>query len=857
MNILHPGGATATVYGMIETVDVPSFVYSDSLNFSGWFSRGSSAGATGRTALLAQNLLMIWTTNTVARLSIIVDGAGAITTVDSATFGTSLNGQRFFIAGSWDRATGAIIVVCRTATETKVGTGTKVAAAHTAGRVFWGKHKESGDGSSGTLSTAWNGEIGGMVLRSGALTQAQLEGICAAAWTEIPGQAGRYDPTVPLMYAGSGYAGPRSKLIAFNVDGSQDAQGTGAVDGARIGGAVADGHCVWIYNDGSHTSNNDVENNVFSFRRAVTITGAMTYAADDPAFFGIPSPDLGTDGNNGVASNFVRRMKARAPSGVERIACLGNSRAVDVTGYAGGPSIYGTWSGNHASGLAGHFSDLLGGFANVAPNTAAQAHPIFPFATAPRQSGSFLNTSSGGGLWSDFSRLWTNSTTSTSTGTGRITVFASSGATLTQRATLNPDTLFDGATQFRWRAAFIGYPGHPGSLTWKIEDAENTADAGVEVTNGSVTGMDTTVATHTYSTTNDGYNVGTKTLALLGFDASGLSAGMVVHTTTSHSLAEIVTVTPGASATIVLKDVLKSSPANGESLRFGPVTYPAVDVTVDAPTGDNVCQGFSVTANNGGLWPSYGAEAVGVDCIVPGTMGATGHGFAWQLENCNTGVIREVIEACGFTAALFHGGTQNSTTIEHYEAMAALTELPTANTVFVGDMVHKISDTTLTGSRNTEMLAQTIRPAIVATNKSGSLAWAIGAMKRRDVAHPAIEQHVEHFANVFGTASDGIPVEPILGIDTGPVLAAGDRFRQGDRFRTRDSGSSSFSGRVTHVSAHRIHGVQLARRAHRAQVRAQRRHRLRGHHHRRASRAHQRRCAGRQRLRAACRGHRL
>ncbi len=760
MQFHFPGGA-ATDNNYDSIVSPPAWLYTDSFTIRCWAYR-DVATTPGKAIAFAQNLFLLHMTNTQCRFSIIDDGAVAITHAGVAH--TDYNQEWVFIAASWDRATNAMTIVVQSESKARTaGTATKTPGTHTPGTLFWGKNKLAGDGSSAFTSQAWDGPVLGLMISKGAATQAQLEALVDEAWTEFDptNQPGLLDPTVPITYEGTGIGGLLNPQYIGMVWGSpQTIDGTPSFDGARANSNVTTAQWCVLINDGN-TSYNDVESNVLCQYKTHAILGSVLLENPDPAFFGKPSPALGTDGNNGVASNLARRLKANTPSGVEFVEAISNSRGAIELGYDGGPAIYGEWGGCHAHGHAASRIAKLGGFANVYLQSTAQKryHPIFPCTTSGfKQSGSFTNTHNSGGTYGDFSRDWSCSGIANSTGPGRGCVFNSTGALLSQRATLNANTLFNGATQLRHVALYEKYPGSPSSATWEIRDAATPHATGTVVASGTLTGLNTALQTHTYNTTNDTYNAGTKTLTLQGLTTTGLAVGHYVFNATSKARGKITTLTPGGTVTVVLEFALRTAPLNGEVLHFGPYEVGILDNTINAPTGGDVCQGYEITANTGFVWLGVTAHAVGIDCWVFGAAGKNGGGIAEQLAQAHSGTIAYRVSRVGYTGMLMHGATQFSSNADRM-AYAAVTGLTAPNCIFCSDQVHKIDDTTFTGTWNTDALAQSTYPAIVATNYCGTLMWQFANNMLRNPAHPAIEGMKMLADGIWGTASDGIPEE--------------------------------------------------------------------------------------------------
>lgn len=764
---------TSGPYGQIEAAAVPAWVYTDSFTFGAWVKRSAGSSTSFRSIFIVENLLLVYMSSTSARVSIMEDGATAI--VSASVGHTDYNDEWVFICGSWNRSTNAIVCVVQSESKARTaGTGTKAPGTHTPGSIYFGRDKEAGMGSSGTTALGWTGPLGAMSLRSGAATQAELEAWADAAWTTLtnPGQTGLYDPTIPITYAGAGVLGLLSpKWIGVNCTVPQrplDPDTLGVTDGARVGddttaSTITNTNYCWIEYEDATPSNNEVENWICTYRPFV-VSGTLKFIENDTTFFGMPSPALGTDGNNGVASNQVRRLKARAFVGRECGLSWSNSRGASDIAFDGGPEIWGSWPGNHACGRSAAFYDKLGGMVNVPIDTGTQNHPIFPQPAVPELSGSFTNAQSSA-TWGDHSRDWTNSGNAASTGPGRITVFTTNGASLTQRATKNTDTLFNGATQWRHRIAIKCYPGpHADTYDWHASDAPDVDSAGTTIDSGSGSGLNTTVQTHTFVSIDDTYNNGTLTFTLEGFVPTAIAVGHRVMLGNSKAYSSIASFeTAGSTTLIVLTHALRTDPVDGEEIYFGPFGVQVLDKTYAAPTGGNVCQGLTITGDaTGGIGLQLlgkGAEAVGISMLVTGTGGHDGHGYGPQMDDAFADVYDWVFDVWDVTFLTLHGGTQNSTQDDQMD-FARLSGLPAANVILVGDMVHKINDATNTGTWNTAILAQTEFPGIVATNASGSLMWALGEGKRREFTHPGIEHFEFHERMTWSTASDGIPAEP-------------------------------------------------------------------------------------------------
>lgn len=775
-------GTNDTHYLSIPSGSAPSWLWADSYTLLVWCWRHASASTVFRIAAMLQNVAQVRISDTAAGGRIMTDSAQVVM-VNAAS---CINGnEKWALVGiSWNRSTNAFVVCGVSDGETLVSaTGTAAPGTHTPGALFLGKNKNGGSdgGGLGTVA-AWYGDIGACAVHGGALSQAALE----AAVQDI---FDRRDATGPLTSVASGLLNP--KWVAMNWGVPQTV--TGGTSGTRLGAAITDTNYVWLGHDDASPTEAEVEA-LFDAHQTFDVVGTVNFADTDTSFFVDPQPGLVLDGDddpilsNEVGSDALVRIRDGDYDGVERVLCWGGTVGSNDVGYAGGPANWGHWGASWASGLAAHRFSALAGMCNVPVTDEARVLPIFEIGLAPAQSGTFYPLTEA--PFSDFSRAAFGSTVANSNGPGAGIRFGSNGATLSQRARMTAGTLLDGTTTVKHTAVFFRYPGHSGGFaTWAIEDADDVDGAGDPVDSGVFgVDLDSEDRTHTYDTPADSYNAGTRTLSLVGFNATGIvPLEWFVHVKTGGSgtgaIAQIESVTPGATAVITLVHPLGNTPSDGVTLSFGPGSLEFLEVTAPIPTKEY--QGFTVTGDTGLVWLAVGAEAVGVEGLVPGPCGALSKGYADQIDQAFTGFPAAIVAIWDPSAAVLFHAVDNSGP-EDREAMAALIPVDDASIVLAADMVHHLTDT-VAQTWAEDALGQSVFPAVCGMELCGTLLSQYGRGRRQTVVKPSIEG-LEHAWDAFFTAAAGIPEEPI---DPEPepesdlMFAAGERFRSVDRFRHR------------------------------------------------------------------------
>ncbi len=768
MQVTYPGGgATNNNYARIPNANLPSWITSaGSFTVRGWVRRGSGAGTAFRTVCTLANLFHVQiSSGTGAAVRLCVHDNDSTTNCNATL--EPANEEWIFFAGTWNSGTNAMVMVARSQSKARTaGTATFApggVTTRTIGDFFVGKNKLTTEGGGAGAVNAWDGQIGWLVISNEASTQAELEGMVDAAFTELSGQTGRYSPIIGLTYAGSGFAGVLGSPW-FAPHGPISQEPNNGAGGARAGVAVTDTNWVWWnYNDASPT-NAEFEA-IVDENPTFDVVGSLTFADDDTSFFGLVPPGLTTNGNNGVRSTALARLRDNnPPAGITRVLCVANSRAVRNNYFADGPATYGVWSGNYANGLAASRTSKLAGCFNFLVSAGAWRRPFYDAAVGPASTGTFQGITSG--TYNDFSRIWTNSLITASKGPGQGVRFGSAGATLTQRMTPLAGSLLDGTTQILHEAVFLEYPGSADGFDWEIEEGATAGDAGVDIDTGTETGLDTTAVTYTYTTATDSYNSGTPNIvaALPSADqaeiANLLAAGHLVGVYVSAgtgvgSIAQVLSITPGATATITLKHAFNTAIVNGDTLKFGRVGFRVLRTTQPIP--GNTYQGWRITANAGLIWLSVGCEAVGVSGWSVGTAGHGGNGYPAQISDAWTGLYGKMAQSLGIDAAFLFVAGQDSAVPDDREEYATLLGLPTGSCILASDPVHRVVDNqTVTWAEDS--LAQTIFPAVVSTESCGSLIAAYSRSYKHNITHPSIEQYKLVFDTIW-TEAAGIQAE--------------------------------------------------------------------------------------------------
>lgn len=778
MQITFPGGGATEANYIAETM--PAWVYTDSFTVAGWFRRRAAADSAFRAIAFVPNLFLLRSSGTVVSVQVFTNVATGQVNISGIA-----NGEWVYVAASYDVGTGAIVLVARSENMARsANTGTLATGARTTGTAKIGKNKATSEGGGAGTATAMDGEISGLCIKSGARTKAQLEAMVDAAFTSGYSRHA-------LEYVGSGFLGINDLKWVELLGVMRQAPDVGN-GGARAGVAVTADNFVFQYFDESAdfigASANSVASNaeveaVFGRTGTATINGTLTYANSDPAFFQLQAPGQLVDGNNGVGSSAFVRMRAGTPQGQERATHCSNSRGGRSVWYAGGPEIWGVWSGNHCNGAAAARLSVLGGAHNFAVSRATWRRPFFDCTAVPYNSGTVDSITSG--TYDDFTRGFTGSMVEGSPGPGGGVRLGSTGAAIAQRCVFTAGTRLDGTTQVLHEAVLPEYPGHPGSFDWAIEDAAAITGTGTVVLSGTETGMDTEEGTHTFSVVNDVYNAGGPSLTLEDFDSDlatsiqgHLNGGAIVVVyvksgTGVGSLAQIVAVTPGSETVLTLRHALGNSVGNNAVLSFGVWRYRRLRVVAPVPTA--ACQGFTISGNAGVVWYSVSVEAVGLDLYSMGTFGWGGHGYSDQINEGFLGMYPLIFEAIGSTSVYLYHATQNTIGPEDRMTFAALVPLEASKVILMADQMHRIVDATTVAWAEASLL-QTTHPAVVGTEGAGSLTWADSEGEVQNNSHPA----VENMYRLFNSSMEAGASIPSTGVPAGsaPRLRSQSRDRR-------------------------------------------------------------------------------
>lgn len=777
MQILYPGTNNAN-YSRIASADLPTWIKTDGSNsftVAAWVRRASTASTSFRAVCILGNLFHIQiSSGTGAAVRLVVHDDDGSTNCSAVL--EPANSEWIFLACSFNASTNAMVMVARSQSKSRTAaTATYVpggVTTRTYGDFFVGKNKLTTEGGGAGTAAAWDGDIGWIAVHNVASTQGTLETLVDAAFTELSGQTGRYSPIIPLT--GPGFLGHKW-FVPHGIASQQpltnaDTTDYAGVGGDRVGATVADGTYVW-WNFTAGTSSNADAEAIMDVYSPFDVNGTLVHIADDAAFFGLVPPGLTTNGNNGVASTTLVELRDNTPrvgAGIRRIGCSANSRGCRTEAFTGGPATYGAWSANFAHGLAASRYSNVGGMVNVPVLGGANSRPIFDMPIGPASSGTISAITSS--TYNDFSRLWTNSPVTGSKGPGHGVRLAPS-ASLCQRVRIASGTKINGATAIMHDAFVLEFPGSTDTCAWDIRDGATAGDAGTSAASGSETGIDTTSITYTYTTVTDSYSSGTPsiTLALSAPDQVTLAAllaatptriGLHISAGTgTGSIAQILSITPGATCVITLKHALATAIGNGATIKLGRVGIRRMRNT--APIATNAYQGYTLTAGSGGtgiVWFAVSAVATGVDGWAPGTFGWGAHGFTAQISEAWTGIYALIADALDLDAMFYFVAGQQSSTHADREAFADLIGLPAGDSIFASDPVHRIVDNQTVDFAE-DSLAQSARPALVATESAGSLMACASFSGKHNNTHPSMEQYYLLWSANW-TIAAGIEAEP-------------------------------------------------------------------------------------------------
>lgn len=749
----HPSTITSIA---IANADLPAWVYAtgagNSYLIGAWFRRDAAASTSFRSLAFIQNNMGFRISN--ASITARVNQDASTTGTATITTGVDINGEWVFILCSVDKGAGTISICAKSAS---MGRKFATAAAayatgtHTPGKFAIAEDHVGGAGNDGGGNTynQWYGAIGCVCVKNIQLsTQATMEAIVDAI----------YDGKRPhgiLSHVGNGLNGLNDDWFAVNTGVPQTVDTTivaGAVSGARMGSTIVGGantNYCWAQN-GMDTGSEGTDKQ-FNVARPVTVTGTLTFGADNSIvadFFQPVLPGITTNGVGSVNLAIGRRLYDDTPRGRERILDLSNSRAQRTQEYpADGDSnmLWHAYHQNHGHGwLAARFSKSCGwvnGFVNVG---AIERRFAFDCNVAPYSSGTVAYVH--GTTYSDFERCCHNNGTSVATGPGKPTRVAPSGV-ITVRVRDTPGSLFTKDKPTTLTVRYLRYPAATSS-TFGWAGVEHTSQGGAGTATGtSGSGIDyrTTQATRTFGG-SDSYTAGTKTL-VLDPDLSAVQPGwlcFVESGTGAGSLAEVVSVAGTGPTTIVLKHVFGTAPGAGSVLNFGPWSYGTFTTTLPARSAEFA--GVNITNSGSGQLILIGADAETNDANgwVWGSQGWGGNGYAPQLAQQFTNAFADLMASCEADAIFLFNATQSSTTGDR-KAMADNLQagVPDAEIAYISDQMHDVTDD---GEWPDEALSQSHYAAVVATEDPtlGDTLTQFGRGLKSNASHPSVEGMYAH-----------------------------------------------------------------------------------------------------------------
>ena len=347
---------------------------------------------------------------------------------------------------------------------------------------------------------------------------------------------------------------------------------------------------------------------------------------------------------------------------IRRIAAWSNSRG--ATGSDG--SSLGT--GNHAEGMRLAAGNARCAGVDCESATDNDTAPRFMFrqvGDAPPSSGTILNVSTTGSFnYRDFSRFWTRSSSAGSTGPGAGRLLRAS-ASLSQLASKPAGSMASTDDPLVTRAYLLEFPG-AGEATVTPQRGASNAGA-TDYGTPQVVDLDTEEIAHTFSSVDDAYDAGSRTLTLQMAEPVGFDFGrdnlcvFIASGTGADSIAQIESVSHSLSGLdIVLRHPFRTGPANGSVLSIGEFNVVKVD-TEHAPSAD-ARWGHRVSAAGGPVMffasGAWNPEALGGYVYAP--MGWGGNGYTPQLAQTSEVSVRQMIEALELDAVVLHPATQNS-----------------------------------------------------------------------------------------------------------------------------------------------------------------------------------------------------
>jgi hypothetical protein len=254
-------------------------------------------------------------------------------------------------------------------------------------------------------------------------------------------------------------------------------------------------------------------------------------------------------------------------------------------------------------------------------------------------------------------------------GVGRGLRIASDGV-YSVKARAEAASLLTTDRDWTMRVRYLRYPGGR-NFSWEHRTGSGQGTIGtlaVGAPSGSVTDADTTEITHTYNTTFDSYNAGTRTLnlALTDPELDQIVPGWAVCITAGTGVTSMAEVESRSGAELTLRHAFSVAPADGATMQIGPVEYASVKYT--APASADAFRGPVVTAGSGTLDTiilGHDAIAQGVQGFVFGQIGKSGAGYGLQISQGILNLHGRLAAFIGADAVFLHKAHQSSTAADY------------------------------------------------------------------------------------------------------------------------------------------------------------------------------------------------
>jgi hypothetical protein len=626
-SVLDVGGGTASI--RFAASDPPPVLADGSSDFSLllWIRRGAELPADSPRILGLGTALELRFDDDAGGVRAVMSGTSTaeilIPLRDTGPQGRVPRGEWILVGLSVEPGPGRIAGWARSESVATVESSANVGSGD--GNAFW-PISLGADGDS----VAFTGQLGLLVVRDHAITNADFDGL----WS---GVAPVYFTPASIDSAGfNGFDGVQwmighGTITRPNVLVNPDAAG------AEIGSTVTRDNLV-VFNRGD-------DSDYYSAGRLDSVVGEWTmrspHEQDEPwgNVFERELPDLGLPGERTVpaASPKARLLADGTPVGLIRVIASANSRGVRHN-----PFFYGEGFENWAYGLYRARQEDVAGFIIPALLESA-AHPWPGFRGIPRTSGTVFGT------------RWTplNSAAFGNFGSAGFTnnnfpdydmigsaVVIEPGGVYSPKARPEPGTLFSSPVEpLTVRAMLLSFPGggtvlHQGEKSVAQDDSQFTL-VGARVSMDT----DTTVVTHAMAA-GDAVHPDDNRLVLSGVIA-GIEPGHGCYIDGGPGAGGISMVTAvdrssGTETVVLLERWFPTDPQAGSStLRFGPVAPSWVSVPWDGlePGDPEIYRGINLEANDGPLVllfvECYNPD---VDGFVIGGVGRGSYGYTTQLE---------------------------------------------------------------------------------------------------------------------------------------------------------------------------------------------------------------------------------